>query len=346
MRIEEINFDMPINLIIAQERMPYKFSQCSFDNYMPDEEYPSQRDVKEKLEKFVYEVERFNTKKCCGGIIGKITRKRLKPKHVYIDGGFGIGKTHLLSSIGNAYPGRKIFLSFSELMYLIAYFDLLPLVEKISRFDLMLLDEFELDDPGDAMMGINFIRELSSTNTIVAATSNTTPVSLGGRKFDMLLFKERIGSLIDYFQTFAIDGKDYRIKKLTKVRHGSSKKTLMDLFKEYKTGSRDKLYVGFDDLLKKMRDVHPVRYINFNESIDAVFIENLRKFTDDELLDALRFTYLIDVLYYGSVDIFISTDIQLWDMFSDDLKDGKFRNKIMRCLSRLSEKGVFVDTNS
>ncbi len=344
-KLKEINFDTPIDLIINNNKIPLKFQHCNFENYIPNKEYPSQQEVKERLITFVKSLEEYNKSKCCETIVKRLFKKNSKPKNIYIDGGFGVGKTHLLSSIGNAYSGKSIFVSFSELMYLIAYFNLLPLVEKMSQFDVVLLDEFELDDPGDAMMGINFIREISNTDTVVVTTSNTTPVALGGRKFDLMLFKERIGKFVNYFNTYAIDGKDYRVTKAPKTEYDSSKKTLKDLFNEYETKNRKKLYVSFDELINKMKEIHPARYVNFNENIDAIFIENLRKFTDDELLDALRFTYLIDILYYGSVDIFISTDIQLWDMFSEDLKDGKFKNKIMRCLSRISEKGVFVKTH-
>lgn len=67
-------------------------------------------------------------------------------------------------------------------MYLIAHFNLLPTVEKLSKFDLVLLDKFELDDSGDAMMGINFVRELNKTNSIMITTSNTTPGKSGRQK--------------------------------------------------------------------------------------------------------------------------------------------------------------------
>jgi len=346
LNLEAIGFDTPIELLINNNNIPHKFRGCSFENYIPNKNYPSQKEVKEKLIEFVSSLNEYNKRGFYSKFTKRVLKIRKKPKSIYLDGGFGVGKTHLLSAVGNVYNGKVIFLSFSQLMYLIAYFNLLPLVEKISKFDLVLLDEFELDDPGDAMMGINFIREINKTDTVIAATSNTTPVALGGRQFDMMLFKERIGGLINFFETLAIDGKDYRVTKAPKTQYESSKKTLKELFLSYKTNGRGKLYVKFGDFIKTIKDIHPVRYINFNEKIDAIFIENLRKFTDDELLDALRFTYLIDILYYGSIDIFISTDIQLWDMFSDDLKDGKFRNKIMRCLSRIAEKGVFVNTAS
>ena len=340
--IDDINFDTPILQIVSRKNVPLKFSQCNFQNYIPDKKYPTQMRAKEQLMAFKQKMEDFNSKKrCCSKTLNKLFRINKKPNNVYIDGVFGVGKTHLLSSIGNKYKGKAIFISFSELMYLIAYFDLLSVVEKMSKFQVVLLDEFELDDPGDAMMGINFVRELSKTDSVIVTTSNTTPTSLGGRKFDMMVFKERIGKLINYFDIILIDGKDYRMEEKPNIQKSQS--NLKKLFQQYKTKNRKKLYVTFDDLLKKLRSVHPVRYINFNNTIDAIFIENLRKFTDDELLDALRFSYLTDVLYYGDVDIFISSKIDLWHMFSEDLRDGKFKNKISRCISRISEKGLFIE---
>jgi len=338
--LNQISFNMSVEAIMHRSNIPLKFSDCTFENYIPNLEYPSQREVKEKLITSVRVIEKFNKKNGLNGLF----KSNAKPKNIYIDGGFGVGKTHLLASIINSYRGSSLFISFSELMYLIAYFNLLPTVEKLSKFDLVLLDEFELDDPGDAMMGINFVRELNKTNSIIITTSNTTPTNLGGRKFDILVFKERIGKLADYFNLFVIDGEDYRVSKHPRIEYNASHKTLRDLYNEYKVKNRKKLYVKFDELISRLSDVHPVRYMNFNNTVDAIFIENLRKFTDDELLDVLRFIYLTEVIYYGSIDIFISTNIDLWDIFSDDLKNGKFKTKIMRCLSRISEKGVLVRT--
>jgi len=342
-KLDEINFDTPIELIMKENEIPEKFKQCSFESYIADKDYPSQQQAKEELYEFILKVSEFNKKKCCKSTLNKLFKINKKPKNIYLDGGFGIGKTHLLASIGNAYKGKSLFLSFSELMYLIAYFDLLPTVERLSKFDIILLDEFELDDPGDAMMGINFIRELNKTDSLIVTTSNTTPTELGGRKFDIMVFKKRIGVLINYFHTIEIDGKDYRIKKVKKIEYDNGKKNLETIFREYRPKKRKKLFLTFDELLNKMKEVHPARYINFNTNIDAIFIKDLRQFTDDELLSALRFTYLVDILYYGAVDIFISTDIDIWNLFSDDLKDGKFKNKVMRCVSRMTEKGTFIN---
>ena len=48
------------------------------------------------------------------------------------------------------------------------------------------------------------------------------------------------------------------------------------------------LYVKFDELISRLSDVHPVRYMSFNNTVDAIFIENLRKFTDDEYNDIVK----------------------------------------------------------
>lgn len=99
-----------------------------------------------------------------------------------------------------------------------------------------------------------------------------------------------------YFNLFIIDGEDYRVSKHPRIEYNTSHKTLRDLYNEYKVKNRKKLYVKFDELINKLSDVHPVRYMSFNNTIDAIFIENFRKFTDDELPDVLRFIYLIEVI--------------------------------------------------
>ncbi|WP_025270282.1 AFG1/ZapE family ATPase [Hippea sp. KM1] len=339
--LNELDFSSPIETIINQNTIPPKFKGCSFDNYIPNKDYPSQKQAKERLIELVQQIETFKRKTPKNKLLRKLI-KTSKPPHIYLDGVFGVGKTHLLASIGNAYRGKKLFISFSELMYLIAYYTLLDVVDMLSQYDIVLLDEFEVDDPGDAMMGINFIREINKTDTVVIATSNTLPSQLGARKLDMLTFKARMGSLINSFETIIIDGEDYRFKQPS-LNFSISNSNLKEIFGKYQPKEKLKLYVNFEELIEKLKEIHPTRYRNIAYSLDALFIENLRPFNDMELMDALRFTYLIDMLYYGDVNIFASSNIDnIWNLFHQDLKEGKFKTKIGRCLSRLEEKCVLV----
>ncbi|AEA34170.1 AFG1-family ATPase [Hippea maritima DSM 10411] len=339
--LKDLDLSSPIEAIINKNTIPPKFKNCLFDNYIPDKDYPSQNQAKERLIQLVQQIETFKRKTPKNRLLRKFLKTN-KPPHIYLDGVFGVGKTHLLASIGNSYTGPKVFLSFSELMYLIAYFTLLDVVNMLSKYDIVLLDEFEVDDPGDAMMGINFVREINKTDTIVIATSNTLPSQIGARKLDLLTFKARIGTLINSFETIIIDGKDYRFRQPS-LDFSILNSNLKEVFENYKPKNKAKLYVNAEELIDKLREVHPTRYRNIAYSLDAIFIENLRPFSDAELMDALRFTYLIDMLYYGNVNIFASSNINdIWDLFHEDLKEGKFKTKVGRCLSRLTEKCVLL----
>ncbi len=342
--IDDIDFSTSIDSLIDSNAIPPKFKMCTLDNYYPDRDYPSQEEAKRKLKIFLKQMEDFKKIKRKPKILSKVFKTK-KPKNIYLDGVFGVGKTHLLSAIGNEYKHKSAFLSFSELVYLIAFYRLRDVVMELSnKFDIVLIDEFELDDPGDAMMGINFIREINYTDCVVIATSNTLPSQLGERKLDIFTFKERIGKLANSFDTIIIDGKDYRIN-LKKIKFNSTNKSIESIFKSYKTGGKKKLIVDFEKLIEKLREIHPFRYTQLSYNIDALFIENLRPFSSEELMDALRFTHLIDTLYYGDVEIFANAKCDIFDIFHPDLKEGKFKTKIGRCLSRLSEKGTLITQN-
>ena len=341
LNIDEIDFSPSFEKLLKQNAIPPKFKNCTFDNYFPDKRYKSQKIVKEQLMEFIKRLEQFRIKKSRPRFFRGFY-KSPKPKNIYLDGIYGVGKTHLLASLANRYSGKSLFLSFSELTYIIAFYKLKSVAEKITeKFDLILIDEFELDDPGDAMMGINFIREVDKTDSVIVTTSNTLPTQLGARKLDILLFKDRIGSLIKSFETYIIDGEDYRMS-IKKTEFNSLYEDIETAFKSYKTKEKAKLIVDFEDLLAKLREVHPFRYNQLSYSLDALFIKNIRPFSEDEISDALRFSHLIDTLYYGDVDIFISGYCNLSNLFHPELKDGKFRTKIGRCLSRLSEKCTLI----
>ncbi len=341
LNIDDIDFSVSIDSLIESNAIPPKFKKCTFENYYPDNNYPSQEEAKNKLKAFVKQMEDFRKIKERPKLLRAISKVK-KPKNIYLDGVYGVGKTHLLAAIGNEYKHKSAFLSFSELTYLIAYYTLEDVVKELScKFDIVLIDEFELDDPGDAMMGINFIRQMNKTDCVVVATSNTLPSQLGQRKLDILVFKERIGKLVNSFDTIIIDGKDYRIK-LKKIEFNETSKSIESIFETYKTKGRKKLIVDFERLIEKLKEVHPFRYTQLSYNLDALFIENLRPFSSEELMDALRFTHLIDTLYYGDVEIFASGKYNIFDLFHPDLKDGKFKTKIGRCLSRLSEKCTLI----
>lgn len=74
------------------------------------------------------------------------------PTGIYLDGGFGVGKTHLLASLWHVVPGPKAYATFAELTQLAGALGFARLVRELSSMRLLTIDEFELDDPGDTVL--------------------------------------------------------------------------------------------------------------------------------------------------------------------------------------------------
>ena len=70
-----------------------------------------------------------------------------------MDGGFGVGKTHLLTSLAHEVTaglgeGSVAYGTFVEYTNLVGALGFLPTVEALATRRLVCIDEFELDDPG------------------------------------------------------------------------------------------------------------------------------------------------------------------------------------------------------
>ena len=116
-----------------------------------------------------------------GGFFSRAKKEPDAKPGVYLDGGFGVGKTHLLASIYHAMPARrKYFGSFIEYTALVGALGYKNTVDLLKGADLLCIDEFELDDPGDTMVMTRLLGELVPTGTKLAATSNT-PAERAGR---------------------------------------------------------------------------------------------------------------------------------------------------------------------
>ena len=108
------------------------------------------------------------------------------PRGVYLDGGYGVGKTHLLASLWHATPAEpalKAFGTFVELTNLVGALGFQQTVQTLSGHRLLCIDEFELDDPGDTVLVSTLLGKLVDAGVALAATSNTLPGKLGEGRF-------------------------------------------------------------------------------------------------------------------------------------------------------------------
>ena len=305
---------------------PPQFADATFDTYRADPAYPSQQEAKDLLGVFSGA-----SAPVKGGLFRRAKRPEVKPG-VYLDGGFGVGKTHLLAAVYHAMPARrKYFGSFIEYTALVGALGYQNTVELFRGSDLLCIDEFELDDPGDTMVMTRLLGELVASGTRLAATSNTPPNALGEGRFAAQDFLREIHAMSASFQTIRIDGTDYRHRAVD--GHAAVLTP-----PEYDTAIADAASRGlasddaFTDLVAHLARVHPSRYIKLIDGLAAVGIRDVVPFTDQSA--ALRFVAFIDRVYDAELPI-RSTGTSLDLVFPDEMLSGGYRKKYLRAISRL-----------
>lgn len=306
---------------------PPQFDDATFESYRSDDAYPSQAESKALLEKFAGR----GAPAKRGGFFSRAKKEpELKPG-VYLDGGFGVGKTHLLASIYHAMPARrKYFGSFIEYTALVGALGYRNTVDLLRGADLICIDEFELDDPGDTMVMTRLLGELVTTGTRLAATSNTPPNALGEGRFAAQDFLREIHAMSDSFETIRIDGVDFRQRALD-----GHAVTLEEV--EYAQRIADTAGTASDDLfgdvIRHLAKVHPSRYIRLIDGLDLVGLRDVQVLTDQS--EALRFVAFVDRVYDAQLPI-VATGVSLDQVFAEEMLGGGYRKKYLRAISRLN----------
>ena len=308
---------------------PPQFDGATFDSYRADEAYPSQEEAKETLLRFAGR----------GAPVKKalfFSRPKKEPAvkpGVYLDGGFGVGKTHLLASIYHAMPARrKYFGSFIEYTALVGALGYKNTVDLLRGADLLCIDEFELDDPGDTMVMTRLLGELVTSGTKLAATSNTPPNALGEGRFAAQDFLREIHQMSDSFQTMRIDGVDFRQRAIdghSIVLSEDEYSSAIDAASESGLVSDD----SFDEVVAHLARVHPSRYIRLIDGLRLVGLRDVRVLTDQS--EALRFVAFVDRVYDAQIPI-VATGVSLDQVFADEMLGGGYRKKYLRAISRLN----------
>ncbi len=309
---------------------PPQFDEATFATYRADPAFPSQQDAKDLLIAFSggggAPVER-------GGLFRRTKKAPEMKPGVYLDGGFGVGKTHLLASIYHAMPARrKYFGSFIEYTALVGALGYQKTVELFRGADLLCIDEFELDDPGDTMVMTRLLGELVPTGTKLAATSNTPPNALGEGRFAAQDFLREIHAMAASFETIRIDGTDYRQRAID----GHAIALDDAAYAQAVTDASAAGTVSDDDfagLVRHLATVHPSRYIRLIGKIDTVGLRDVAQLEDQSA--ALRFVAFVDRTYDAQIPI-RATGRPLDEVFAPEMLAGGYRKKYLRAISRLN----------
>jgi cell division protein ZapE len=318
---------MSIDSMLRHFVPPAQFQSASLENYTPDPMFPSQAEAVEKVSHFLKGAP---TVRSNGWRLGSGKTKNGGPKPgVYLDGGFGVGKTHLLAALWHQTPGRTYYGTFIEFTALVGALGYRGAVDHLTGAQLLAIDEFELDDPGDTMVMSRLLGELVASGTRLAATSNTPPAALGEGRFAAEDFLREITSLSDKFETIRIDGEDYRKRDF----EGHAVVTPDDQVegKLAAVGSEVALDT-FGDVIAHLATIHPSRFVGLVEGLSALGWRGVYQLHDQA--QALRLVALVDRLYDARVGI-VQSGIPLDEVFDDTMLMGGYRKKYLRAVSRM-----------
>jgi cell division protein ZapE len=314
--------------LIAQLIPPPTFSDVSFDTYRPDPAEPSQAVAVQSCRHFCEQAvaRRAGKKKLFG------RREALPGVGIYLDGGFGVGKTHLLASsyyaVSEASAAPAAFATFGELTQLAGVFGFVECIELLADYVVVCIDEFELDDPGNTTLISRLLSELVARGVSVAATSNTLPEQLGEGRFAVQDFLREINTLASIFTSVRIDGPDYRHRDLPPAPEPLSDDAVAARAAEVPGATLD----DFDPLCAHLATMHPSRYLTLIEGVTAVFITGVHPIDDQSV--ALRLVSLTDRLYDAGIPV-VASGTKLDTVFSDEMLAGGYRKKYLRATSRL-----------
>jgi cell division protein ZapE len=318
---------VPTERLIAEMVPPPRFDAVRFATYIPDPTQPSQSQAVRVLEGFATQLNAGQDRSRRRWF--RRTPENTGPNGIYLDGGFGVGKTHLLASLWHTSPAPKAIGTFVELTNLVgALGSVHATVTALSDHRLLCIDEFELDDPGDTVLISTLLGKLVDEGVRLAATSNTLPGKLGKGRFAAQDFLREIQALAAHFQVVRVDGEDYRHRGLPEAPPPYSAAQVTEAARRLPGATLD----DFPALLEHLSKLHPSRYGALLDGVAAVFLRGVCTVTDQAT--ALRLVVLADRLYDREIPVYASGE-PFDALFTTEMLRGGYRKKYLRAVSRL-----------
>lgn len=310
--------------LVAELVPPPRFAAARFDTYRPDPNEPTQTAALAAVRAFA---ERLSAKPSRKGLF-----RRAAPEGrpgIYLDGGFGVGKTHLLTSLWHAAPKPAGYGTFVELTHLVGALGFAGTVDALGSLRLLCVDEFELDDPGDTVLVSSLLTRLVERGVALAATSNTLPDKLGEGRFAAEDFLREIQALSARFDAVRVDGPDYRHRDVVDAPVPLAPDVVRDRVAANPAATAD----DWPTLLRHLASLHPSRYGALLDGVEAVGLTGLAPVPDQST--ALRVVVLVDRLYDRSLPV-LAAGCPVDTIFPPEMLAGGYRKKYLRALSRLT----------
>ena len=331
---------VPPTRLLADLVPPRHFADARFSTYRANPAYPSQGSTVARLEEVGAQL-------APGKVRRGLFAKRKAAPAIYMDGGFGVGKTHLLTSLAHAVGPDAAYGTFVEYTNLVGALGFQATVDALATKRLVCIDEFELDDPGDTVLMSRLLRELADRDVALAATSNTLPGSLGEGRFAAEDFLREIQAMAARFEVMRVDGEDYRHRAVVTETQPLPADVVARVAASHPGATLDSL----DEVLDHLRGVHPSKYGAMLDDVSLVALTGVHPVTEQSA--ALRLVVLVDRLYDRDVPVLLADDTgaaeadgtgttggaangaAVSSLFTEDMLRGGYRKKYYRALSRL-----------
>ena len=296
---------------------PPRFAHKKFSDYRVDPAIAGQQQAVDQIQTFAMAKKSFLKR------LG--LRDRGRPG-LYLDGGFGSGKTHLLAASFHAAHGVRRYLSFAEAISLVVLYDARTAANLLAG-NLVCIDEFELDDPANTRLADLLLEELVARGSRIITTSNTVPGELGVGRMAVDRFRNQLARIADRFASVNVPGNDFRRTSITTADpphwHANC-----DLFADGITFDM----LSLDSLLTRI----PVANLGrLAARLPRLSLIDPMPFTNQ--LAALRFVSLVDKLYDWCSQIRVRSSCSIADLFPEEHCQLAFSKKYRRCQSRLVE---------
>ncbi|HET6588168.1 MAG TPA: cell division protein ZapE [Oleiagrimonas sp.] len=296
------------------------------------------------------------------------------PRGLYLWGQVGRGKTFLMdlfvASLPTGMALRRHFHHFmgevhEALRTLQHKSDPLPEVAAgiARRARVLCLDEFLVDDIGDAMILTGLLRGLVAHNVVLVTTSNTPPGNLYRDGLQRARFLPAIALLERHCRVLELDSAhDWRLRALHQAAiyqtppGAEARRALTRIFDDYARGD-----VHEDDHL----DIHGrpiavhrradnIGWFDFDALCDgprsradytvladrypAVIVSDVPIFTPDNHDPAKRFIHLVDALYDCRVKLVLSAAAPIVELYEGDRLRAEFARTESRLIEMQSEE--------
>lgn len=296
-------------------------------------------------------------------------RGETAPQGIYFWGAVGRGKTMLMDMFAQSLPPKRAQRAHFHAFMLDVHARLRALGERsdpldevaaqlVRRAPVLCVDEFMVQDIGDAMILANLLRALFRHGATLVATSNTAPADLYRGGLQRARFLPAIASLERHCRVLElVSPHDWRLRALTRERvylTPPGPEAACALATLFDTLARGAVQQG-DALRINERDI-PVRrhcaqaawfdfaalcegprgaadYIELARMFPAILISDVPQFTPMLEDAARRFVQLVDELYDRRVKLALSAAAPAVDLYDGN----RLRAEFARTASRLME---------